>query len=584
MNPVFEAAVEVLQPGSDLGICEWLNEHVKVIDSPKGGSYDVNQTPWFKEPLEEISDNSNDEIVIIGPVGSGKTALYEALVQWIIAEEPGGTMITFQTESDAKYFYETRLEKAMKLCRPLDALWPENRFHSKRDGIIFPHMVLHLGGANMSNLQSKSMRFCIGDEPWIWKPGMMDEQRGRTHDRWNSRCIFTSQGGDEDSDLHLAWKDTDQRVLHWECEGCGEFHKWVHSHIKFEIFKDEEGYYDWKKITESVHIQCPNCEKTYPDKNEVRRKLSQNSKYIAQNSAAIKGKIGFNFPDYAIYSKPWSLTVERWIKAQDEKKKGNFHPLKKFIQKRLAQFWREDYGDARAALIASDYMKSDYMNGELWDGELHRIMTVDVQRDHFWLSIRAWKGDGSSRLIYESKILTKESIRELQQKYKVRDKFVFIDAQFETGKVYDTCVEYNWTALHGSGNSYFSHKLRGGRTVKKFFSPVQQAQAPNGGRARYIFWSNEKIKDQLTILRAGYGMPWEIPGDVSEAYKHQIDSEVKRDEVNKRTGAIKKIYVRIRKDNHLWDTEAMSCAVAMMLGILHSTDDTRLVENDIQES
>jgi phage terminase large subunit GpA-like protein len=573
MNPVLEAAAEVLQPGSDLGVCDWVNSHVKVIDSPKGGSYDINQTPWFREPLQEIADNSNDEIVIIAPVGSGKTALYEALAQWIIAEEPGGTMITFQTEGDAKYFYETRLEKAMKLCKPLAALWPENRFHSKRDGIIFPHMVLHLGGANMSNLQSKSMRWCIGDEPWIWKPGMMDEQRGRTHDRWNARIVFTSQGGDEGSDLHIAWEETDQRILHWQCEECEQLNKWVHSHIKYEIFRDSEDNYDWAKILDSVYMQCPHCEATYQDDSQTRRRLSDNSVYIATNTTAIKGKVGFNFSDYVIFSKSWGKTVERWIKAEDEKKKGNFIPLKKVIQKRLAEFWRLDYGDARTALIAADYNKTDYMNGELWEGELHRIMTVDVQRDHFWTSIRIWKADGSSRLIYESKVLTKESLREIQLTHKVHDKLVFIDAQYETGKVYDSCVEYNWTALHGSGKAYFSHKQKRGNMVKKFFSPVQTAQAPSGGRARYIFWSNEKIKDQLSILRAGHGMPWEIPGDVSDAYKLQIDSEVKRDEVNKKTGAVKQIYVKIKKDNHLWDTEAMSVAVAMMLGILSTSED-----------
>jgi hypothetical protein len=319
-------------------------------------------------------------------------------------------------------------------------------------------------------------------------------------------------------------------------------------------------------------MECPDCEATYKDDATTRRRLSVNSKYISHNKKALKGLKGFTWTDNAVWWKPWSKLVLRWIEAADEMKRGYIDPMKKLKQKRLAEFWVDDFGDVKIKLIASDYKKSDYLAGELWDGELYRTMTVDVQRDHYWLVMRTWKADGTSRLLYDGKVLTDEVIRDIQLKYKVQEKLVFLDAQFDTGRVYDYCVKYGWTALHGSGQDGFTHTIKRGSKrirVRKFYSSYQLAQAPCGKRAPYIFWSNEKIKDALMILRSGQGMAWEVPEDVSEDYKHQIDSEVKREIIDK-NGQITKRYVKIKKDNHLLDCEAMQVAVAMMLKVLKS--------------
>jgi hypothetical protein len=162
---------------------------------------------------------------------------------------------------------------------------------------------------------------------------------------------------------------------------------------------------------------------------------------------------------------------------------------------------------------------------------------------------------------------TAENLRVLQQKMKVPEKLCFIDAQYDTGLTYTDCVRFNWTALHGSGRDGFTH-IQSGKQVQKFFSPVKEAAAPTGGRARYIFWSNEGVKDRLSQLRAQGSPVWEYPKDVPAEYLKQINSEVKKEVVDKVTKRITHRYVRLRKDNHMWDTEAMTTAAALMLGLL----------------
>ena len=66
-------------------------------------------------------------------------------------------------------------------------------------------------------------------------------------------------------------------------------------------------------------------------------------------------------------------------------------------------------------------------------------------------------------------------------------------------------------------------------------------------------------------------MAWELPEDFSDNYKVQIDSEVKRDVINKKDGSMKKRWVKI-KENHLWDCECMNTAVAMMMGVIYSPE------------
>jgi hypothetical protein len=104
------------------------------------------------------------------------------------------------------------------------------------------------------------------------------------------------------------------------------------------------------------------------------------------------------------------------------------------------------------------------------------------------------------------------------------------------------------------------------------------AQAPNGGNARYIYWSNEGVKDELVRLRAAGAPHWEFPQDVSdngaEGYLNQINSEVKRDTVDKTTKQVKMRYVKVRTHNHLWDCEAMQVAAAMMVGLLKGQVDS----------
>lgn len=567
-NIMLEAFADAMRPPSRLSAPEWCSKNVKLPHSARSPQFDISATPWLREPMLDISDNDNKEVVIVAPVGSGKTTLFEGLIPWIISEEPGPTLVTFQTDDDAKQWAETRLQPSLKMCDPIKGLFPEDRHKTRKLEIIFPHMPLHIGGANISNLQSKSTRWVICDEVWLWKQGMIEEARRRTHDRWNSRLVLVSQGSTTDDDFHKAYTQTDQRIFKWLCSGCNSRNVWNFKDILYDVVTDANGKTLEAHAEKTARMRCPNCDKIYKDNVQERRTLSESSIYEGTNPAARHGHIGFTYNVLCVWWVPWGKIAVEFIKANEAKKQGVLKPLEQFTQKRLGEFWSDEITDNRAALIAADYKKADYVGGTLWDGETYRIMTVDVQRDHFWMLIRAWKVDGSSRLLWEGKVLTWESLRELQQQYNIKDKFVGIDSQYRTDDVYCNCSRYGWIALKGDGKSGFIHHPPGKSAIKKLYSPIQKALASNGKQAIYIFWSNEKIKDILSVLRGGAGAAWEVPQDISDAYKEQIDSEIKKDIINKVDKSVSHRWVKIKKDNHLWDCENMNLAIAIMLNII----------------
>ena len=161
-----------VNPGDRLTAIEWMSRNVVVPHSARNTQFDPATAPWMNEPIAEIAKDSNDEIVICAPVGSGKTTLFEALIAWIVSENPGPTLVTGQTDKTSKQWAESRLGPMLSASPSVAKLFPKDRHAKRKTEILFPHMPLFIGGANLTSLQEKSIRWAIADEVWRWKPGM----------------------------------------------------------------------------------------------------------------------------------------------------------------------------------------------------------------------------------------------------------------------------------------------------------------------------------------------------------------------------------------------------------------------------
>lgn len=567
-NPVFDGLWHGSAPKFKGPAVDWLVENVRLPHSARSTYFDPSLAPWLNDIIAAVQDDDIQQISICAPTGGAKTTLLELIIPYIIAQQPGPALLVSQNDDEAKDWADSRLTAILDGCEPVRKLYPSDRHMKRKTSIIFPHMPVFICGANMSSLQAKSMRYCIGDETWQWKLGMIGEMKKRHHDRWNRKTILVTQGWDQGHDMDQEFGSGALHEWGYTCANCCKWSKYQWSDLIYEEVKFEDGTWNWDAISKSIFHVCPKCEHKSPNTVAARRSLSDRSSYQRQENNCVAKHVSFHWPAWAVHWVEWGDIVREWIVANDKKHRGDINPLKQWTQKRAAQVWKHESDLPAVQLLSGNYQKADYVEGQLIDNEVLRVMTIDRQRDHFWALARAWRADGSSRLIWEGKVLTEETIRGLQLQLKIRDKLVFQDAHYEPGPVYDTCAKWGWTALHGSGQDGFLHFKPGAKKpMKKFYSPWKIASAPSGGKASYVSWSNEGIKDCLSQLRARGTPYWEFPVDVSQEWLAQMNSEVKRERINSKTKKLKMEWVKL-KPNHLWDCEAMQVAVAMMVEIL----------------
>lgn len=556
------------RPPARLAPSAWASGRVVIQDglTPK---YQIENAPWQREPLDVVANADAKEVVFLAPIGTGKTTFMEAGLQYIIAEDPGPTLLVGQTDDDLKDWAETRMDYAIRNTPETAALLPEDRHKKRKMQILFPHMSLFLTGANLSGLQSKSMRRVFCDEAWQYRPGMLNEARGRLHDRWNRQFFIMSQAGVKGDDLDKAWEQSDKREFQFPCPSCGTYQPWRWANV---VYSEDEELSPLERA-QSARLKCENadCDWTCPDSPQPRRALAESAQYVA-TATGLPGHVGFHYNVLCNWRKPLWEIVLLWLEAKAAQRVGNLDPLRQFIQKRLAEPWEEDLTDNRTALVGNGYLVSEYAAGQKIEDEAHRFLTVDKQRDHFWAGIRAWRSNGESRQLWYGRVETFDGIHDLARRYAIPPKLVFVDAQYDTDQVYSACARMDWTALHGSGRDSFPFKKPNGDVIHRPFTRFSDAAAPGIGRARYAHWSSDRIKDILHAHRTGQAAAWEIPDDASAEFLKQIDAEVKREMKNAKTNQVEYRWVRVRRDNHAWDCEAMQIVAALMLRLIPGFD------------
>lgn len=564
----------------------WCEDHIKSIPySPLPGPFKSENSPWIREVMEAIVDPKIRLVSIIAAVQSSKTTNPELTLCYIIANLPGPCLWLDQTDEDAKDESESRLQKLFESCEPVKKLFPKNKNKQRNCTIHFSNgMTLWLLGAyNKTNLQRRSIRWLFGDETWRWPVGHMAEAEARTTAfGWLGKCVFMSQGGEENDDTHRKFETTDMREWHYKCPKCGKYIPYKWENIEWDDdCKDENGEYDFSKINHSTALKCPECGEYFEDSDRMRRILNKDGKFIALNPNASKENVGFHWN--ALASMSWGKLAELYLRAKIAARKGDSSLLQQFYQKRLALAWREFAEDYRLEIASGSYN-----SGDVWDEEAGfnklgeiiappfaeneviaplRIMSVDVQMNCFYLVVRAWSINGSSRLLWHEKVLTWEDIEEIQKRFRILDNLVFVDAGYNSFEVYKHCGERNWIALMGDNRANFFHRLPNGKTVLRFYSPVKHIFISRYVKCRMHFWSNLNVKDTLARIRRNQnpadGATWEVPTDISEDYLKQMESEHRIKKGNSW------IWEQIgNRPNHYLDCEAMNCAGALMLKVV----------------
>ncbi len=209
-----DAFREACRPPKRLLPSDYAHDRVAIYEG-KSPYYDKNATPWMNEPLDMLGNPECTELILLAPTGSGKTTMMEAALAYIVAEDPGPTLIVGQTNETISEWFETRLMHTFRNTPETKDLIPsgKHRHKARKDAVIFPHMTLFSTGANISGTQARSMRRVICDEAWAYKQGILRQAEARLHDRWNRQFVIVSHGGTIGEALtNTAWKKSRNTV------------------------------------------------------------------------------------------------------------------------------------------------------------------------------------------------------------------------------------------------------------------------------------------------------------------------------------------------------------------------------------
>lgn len=580
---------------------EWLHEHVRLGGGySRRGHLDVRTCRHLEEPLAAYQSEHVREITIRAGIQTMKTLFVEACSLWAIANEPGPMMWTHQDDASAKEHVKSRYRGLMRACAPVAALLPRGHDTSTLE-IYFGDFFLIVNGANPNNLQSKSIRHKFNTECWLWKSGLLTQARRRVsaYERDGlSKVVNESQGSLADDDFDKLWHEGTREVWAVPCAGCGqrrplEFFARLDGDAEKRAgvvwdaaARREDGTWDEERVRASARYVCPACGHEHPDTARTRAAWNAGGAYTPPRAGADPRHRSFTWNALTVDS--FAKLAAEFTAAAEFKHRGVLQPMKDFYQQRLALPWRAEEQEVLTVqtITLSDYTLAQVAAEPLRkiEAEAARFATLDRQRDHFWLCVRAWRADGSSRLLWWGKVLTVEQAEEIRARHGVEPQLFFEDAQYDTPQVYGDCVRFGWTALHGTGEEAFTHRLTKDRKVQRFYSPIKWSDV-NGQRLRYMFWASEPVKDMLMALRQGRSHRWELPADVPDGYKVQLGfpmpgpdgqvrqrgGDVKRERINKQTGRPEWRWTKAGP-NHAWDCEAMQVAAALALQVLPSVE------------
>jgi hypothetical protein len=583
IDPLSDIWRDAWKPPEVIPPWQWAEENIDSIPySPMPGRFRSDHSPWVREPLEAIADTKVKVVSIIAAVQASKTTVAELALCYIIPNQPGPTLWLSATDEDAKDQSESRLQKLFDECEAVKKLFPKNPHKKRNHTIHFANgMPLWILGAhNKTNLQRRSIRWVFADETWVYPTGHMAEAEARvTAFGWLGKCIFMSQGGEENDDTHRKFETTDMREWTFACPECGHRQPFEWENVEWsKSARGADGEWDFTEVRATTSMRCCECNHYFPDSDAVRRQLNATGRFVRTNPNASLENVGFHWN--ALCAMSWGKLAELYLRAKAAARQGDTTLLQQFYQKRLALPWREYVEDFKADITRSGYRMGDPWAGEgfLTSGNVvvdepvdHltcvplRFLTVDVQMDHFWLVVRAWGADGSSRLLWCERALTWEDIERAQARFEIHGNLVIVDAGYNSYEVYRQCASHGWTALMGDHRPTFMHKVGPGRRVQRFYSPVRKVYVANGLICRMHYWSNLNLKDTLARLRRNQddSPPWEIPEDIPEEYLLHMESEhrIKKGD--------KWMWVQIgKRPNHLFDAECLQVVGATMLKII----------------
>ena len=382
---LFTRIFSVLAPPPNMTISEWADKYRRLSSesSAEPGRWRTSKAPYQREIMDAVCDIRIQKIVIMSAAQIGKTdALILNPIGYYMHYVPSPIMVMQPTIQMAETFSKDRLSP---MLRDTPVLRDRVNDKSRNSGNtilqkIFPGGHVTMVGANSpSSLASRPMRILLADEIDRYPatagnegdPLLLAAKRLATF--WNKKevCVSTPTNK-ETSRIAVEFENSTQEEWNVPCPACGAYTPLSWGNIRFD-----------KNNLEEIECVCPACGAI---SSEIEWKEQfQKGKFVAKYP---ERKVrGFHLNALASLFVEWREIVEKFLTANEEKKKGNIELLKVWTNTEMGETWEED-----GEQIETDdlYKRREEYGCEVPEGVLVLTAGVDVQDNRFEIEVVGW--------------------------------------------------------------------------------------------------------------------------------------------------------------------------------------------------
>lgn len=425
-----------LKPPPPITITEWADEYRRLSPeaSAEPGRWKTSKAPYQKEIMDAIGEIGVEKVVVMSAAQIGKSdACILNPLGYYMHYDPSPIMILQPTIQMAEAFSKDRISP---MIRDTPILQDKVDDKSRTSGNtilqkIFPGGHVTMVGANSpSSLASRPIRILLADEIDRYPatagnegdPLLLATKRLTTF--WNKKIVCVSTPTIKGtSRIEVEYEHSTQGEWNVPCPHCGVYNPLEWAYINFN-----------KEDLTEINYTCRYC-------GAIANEYAWKSNYD-------KGKFIFKYPKRAVKGYhlnalaslfvSWREIVEKFLVANEEKKKGNIELLKAWTNTEMGQTWEEEGEEIEMDEL---FNRLEEYDCEVPEEVIVLTAGVDVQDDRFEVEVVGWGEEKESWGIYYKKIYGDLKIETVWN-----DLDKFLDRTFETKdgrklKILSTCID-----------------------------------------------------------------------------------------------------------------------------------------------
>lgn len=571
-DKIKSAARSLFQPPAPLNVWQWAAKHVDFsrapnYDTPIHGPYDAEYMPYWKEPAECVTDPDVREITVLKATRTGGSEnMLLNPIRYCVAMKPQPVLYVTSDQLSAERFMEKRIKRGLR-CAETTAKALRDAQATQHD-IAFQSMDFRVTWPKAKQaFKQDGWALVLCDELSTWPEFSADMARRRTDSYPFPHIVFLSspdpaqRRASDDDPIFVEYKRGDQRK--WMCadpaggEFCFELGERGKVGLQWDASaRRDDGTWDYDKVEASAYYLTPGGARI---ENVDRRKVVAAGRWKPTNPNAPVACRSYHVTAFMVpfSSGDFGKIAVAFLKA----KAGGPVSLRGFVYEYLAEPWTQDVERVYDNVITqrcAEYVKGQSyfdLHADYKDVVRSRLMTVDVQKDHFWYVVREWCAGGKSCLVEWGSCGTWDQLDEIASRHKAEA--VVVDSGYgeRATEVYEECIRRRMVPAKGDDR---------GSTPdlpwrKSDINPYEGTRrAKDGESLQLILWHTDTFKLMLLARLRGDASGWFVYRGIERDYCLQITAE-------ERTP---KGWIKRRRDNHMTDCEAMQILAALAYGYL----------------